>query len=524
MSNCKITIKRNVQGKVQTQRYDSAEALFKDLTFEEIPKEFLPKKAKKELIFGIPAGEGRLTTNLDSSEFEFLNINPTNPEHSNEGRLYLGTESAVPGVLIPSAVRKKDMSEVDLNKEVPLMQQLKSFISQISEAAIKGDEATASQRIQDLRNIIYVGSKAGIPINLRTENNGPITSTYLVVSRGDQVERILIKESELIPDNSVEGGFSEIVNVQKNVEEVSQELTQALVNVKAPFQVNKNDINGKWNIDRTLDYNNVLAEADVLTTNLEKNEVSQAYFVMNPLNSKLEEVKINNSPIKTPKGTGGVSSIDSPLGREVTVEGGTFRVREGNKVYDSKNNPVTNKETILKVITHDYLNNLSKEELEAITFKGREIPGIKSLHLGQTFQLMPNNRVWAGNRYLPTNDSTHNLIMEINEKRKAEVKSQTPKDSFKDAHMKEEIGIKETKEPVQEDLSQEETITEEIPLFGKKETESKETRVRKRPKKGGVTNTALDSQQSSEMTIEQIQEEINRQKEYQKKNCPEIKP
>lgn len=245
MSNCKITIKRNVRGKVQTQRYDSAEALFRDLTFEEIPKEFLPKEAKKELIFGIPAGEGRLTTNLDSSEFEFLNINPTNPEHSNEGRLYLGTESAVPGVLIPSAVRKKDMSEVDLNKEVPLMQQLKSFISQIADAAVKGDQATASQRVQDLRNIIYVGSKAGIPINFRTENNGPISSTYLIVSRGDQVERILIKESELITDNSVEGGFSETVNVQKNVEEVSQELTQALVNVKAPFQVNKNDINGK---------------------------------------------------------------------------------------------------------------------------------------------------------------------------------------------------------------------------------------------------------------------------------------
>lgn len=114
---------------------------------------------------------------------------------------------------------------------------------------------------------------------------------------------------------------------------------------------------------------------------------------MNPLNSKLEEVKVNNAPIKTAKGTGGVSSTDSPLGREATIEEGTFRVREGNKVYDSKNNPVTNKETILKVITHDYLNNLSEEELEAITFKGREIPGIKSLHLGQTFQLMPNNRV-----------------------------------------------------------------------------------------------------------------------------------
>lgn len=245
MSNCKITIRRNVRGKVQTQRYDSVEDLFKDLNFEEIPSEFLPKSAKKELIFGIPAGEGRLTTNLDSSEFEFLNINPTNPEHSNEGRLYLGTESAVPGVLIPSAVRKKDMSEVDLNKEVPLMQQLKSFISQISEAAIKGDEATASQRIQDLRNIIYVGSKAGIPINLRTENNGPITSTYLAVSRGDQIESILIKETELTKDESVEGGFRENIIVEKNTEEVSQELTQALVNVKAPFQVNKNDINGK---------------------------------------------------------------------------------------------------------------------------------------------------------------------------------------------------------------------------------------------------------------------------------------
>lgn len=511
MSNCKITIRRNVRGKVQTKRYDNTEALFKDLNFEEIPSEFLPKSAKKELIFGIPAGEGRLTTNLDSSEFEFLNINPTNPEHSNEGRLYLGTESAVPGVLIPSAVRKKDMSEVDLNKEVPLMQQLKSFISQISEAAIKGDEATASQRIQDLRNIIYVGSKAGIPINLRTESNGPITSTYLVVTRGDQVENILIKETELTKDESVKGGFRENINVEKNAEEVSQELTQALVNVKAPFQVNKNDINGKWTIDRTLDYNNVLAEADVLTTNLEKNEVSQAYFVMNPLNSKLEEVKVNNAPIKTAKGTGGVSSTDSPLGREVTIDEGTFRVREGNKVYDAKNNLVANKEIVLKVITHDYLNNLSKEELEAITFKGREIPGIKSLHLGQTFQLMPNNRVWAGNRYLPTNDSTHNLIMEMNEKRKAE---DSPQNS----------DINETKELVQEGLSQEETIAEEIPLFGNKVPETKGTRVRKRPKRGGVTNTALDSDHSSEMTTEQIQEEINRQKEYQKKNCPEIKP
>lgn len=67
-------------------------------------------------------------------------------------------------------------------------------------------------------------------------------------------------------------------------------------------------------------------------------------------------------------------------------------------------------------------------------------------------------------------------------------------------------------------------ITEEIPLFGNKVPETKGARVRKRPKKGGVTNTALDSQQSSEMTTEQIQEEINRQKEYQKKNCPEIKP
>lgn len=392
--NCAISFKRNHGGRVRTFRFDSAEELFKNLKVEEIPKELLNGdfiKERGDFILGVETGQGVLRTNLLTEEHSFQNIDVSDSEFTNVGRTYVGTPTAVEGVYIPSAIRRKDISQVDLNKDTPLFNRLKEFLNKAVEQAFTGTESTFSRSIQDLRHIIYIGSKAGIPVRLKEENNQGVIRRYIEVSRGEDVVEVDVSKTTLTPNEQSEDGFDTVTD-NSNVEDVFGALLEALVTVKAPFQVNSKNVNGKWNVDNTLDYNTVLIDAGVLTTNLVRNEVRDAYFVMNPIDENLKEKKIDNTPPKktkaeTSSNKNGVTNAKSIQGTTVIHNGVSYTKNENGEFIGNNGKAITNIQMIQELEAKSYVKELTKEERDVITIQKEELREV----LGSFYEAMMKN-------------------------------------------------------------------------------------------------------------------------------------
>ena len=465
-----------------------------------------------EMLFGIATDTGQLETNLDKVNYEIFNVTPTNNDFSNSGRLYLLTKSAVSDTYIPTSVRAKTLNEVDYSKDTPLFNELRASLMAVSKASLTGNEESVAKAVHDLRNILYVGSKAGLSINFRKDSLGPRTEYNLVLSRNNSTTEIVnVGSSELREVDSSkfsDNGVEEVFNFNTE-EQITDGLLNALSTLKAPFQINKNNINGKWNVRQSLNYNDVLLQSDILTTNLANNYVRGAYFVMNPLDNNLSEVQNSNTTAtkktqntSTPTVT---NSNENTYGKSITIKEGTYFLNEKGEILDNKGSIIKDAGIINRVKVSNYLKGLSTEEIDKIKFSGKEMfdGGLLSSRI---YYLLPSGQVWDSiTETMFGKDSMYGLAIQ-NLIKQRETKF-TEEDS--------------TSVPFIEEGDQ---VEEEMSLFGNTPSAQPAKKERKRPTKGSAASNVSNTSSSSSMNKEEVQRKIDENKDFQKDNCNGIAP
>jgi hypothetical protein len=156
------------------------------------------------------------------------------------------TKSASSGNYIPSAVRVKTLNEVDYSKDIPLFNELRNSVNKITKASLTTNENTVADAVHDLRNILYVGSKAGIKIDFKKDSQYNRTDYNLVIDKNTGEREVVNIGYSETQEVNLEGkvDYQNINNFNKE-EDITNNILNALSNIKAPFQVNRNYINGK---------------------------------------------------------------------------------------------------------------------------------------------------------------------------------------------------------------------------------------------------------------------------------------
>lgn len=344
--------------------------------------------------------ESTLETNMP--DVSVLNLTPINDKFSNIGRLYILTKSAT-GHYIPSAVRVKTLKQVKdkiQDNDIELMVHLRKAIDGIVKASlsIQDKDGTVvktdnkvSEAMAYLRNILFVGSKANVSIHFRSTIEGSTTTYSLLVQDKTGKEDKTITVGENQASRNTEGEFSDTFTM-RDPSVIAEELLNLLVQLDVPFQINKANINSKWNVDNSLNYNDVLLKAGILTTNLNHNYPQGAYFVMNPIDDNLKEVKVDNrktkkEPTKTEnpvtKGTNTVTHT------KIKIQQGTYQLTSEGQVLDATGKTVSDQVIVNRVKVKHYLDSLTKEQRKSITFKASEL-GIRDDN--KTYYLLPGNK------------------------------------------------------------------------------------------------------------------------------------
>ena len=344
-------------------------------------------------LFGISTGSGNIETN--GTNHDVLNVNTGNED---AGRLYLLVEGAN-GTRIPVAVRGKrlgEMTQEEIFSDNDFFNELHKAIRNVAEKSLELTEESLDGAVKTLRNILFVGSKAGIPIRARNYTNGPMTEYGITI--GDHFISIATRDMT-INDGALNS---------KSIVDISGDILAHLIFINTPFQINKSNINSNWNVNGK-PYNNILIKSGILTTNVTSNSVRGAFFKMNPIGNNLKEItevsNISSSNTNNPskKATTNINNDNVSNKGDVTVswEGSNYTLNKKGQIFDANGNLIQAKDNITSKIVNgvkvtNYLNSLSVEELAKISFTGKELfPG--SMFSVNNYIELPSGQVWNGN-------------------------------------------------------------------------------------------------------------------------------
>ncbi len=344
-------------------------------------------------LFGISTGSGNIETN--GTNHDVLNVN-TGKEDA--GRLYLLVKGAN-GTRIPIAVwgkRLGEMTQEEIFSDNDFFNELHKAIKNMAEKSLELTEEALDSAVKTLRNILFVGSKAGIPIRARNYSNGPMTEYGITI--GEHFIRIANRDMT-INDGALNS---------RPVEDISRDILEHLIAINTPFQMNKSNINGNWNVNGR-PYNNILVKSGILTTNATSNSARVAFFKMNPIDNNLKEItEVSNTPSSntnnpSKKATTNVNNDNVSDKGDITVswEGNNYTLNKKGQIFDASGNLIQAKDHVTSKIVNgvkvtNYLNSLSAEELAKISFTGEELfPG--SMFSVNNYIELPSGQVWNGN-------------------------------------------------------------------------------------------------------------------------------
>ena len=218
------------------------------------------------------------------------------------GGVYLLVKGAK-GNYIPAYCRVKPVSEVDLSANTPLFNELRDIVDRLTKVATNPlalSQAYIEQfqkEIGHLSNILFIGQDAKKFVGI---NQGPDGRVYADLNGKPIVSLGAVIEGVYTP--------------REDKDAISKEFLQAFQNEGIHFQIKKSQINNKWSLDQTYDYNEVLSQAGILTTNLNSIGVSNGSFDTESLDENLEVVKPEPTKKNTPPTT------SNPVGKPTIVE------------------------------------------------------------------------------------------------------------------------------------------------------------------------------------------------------------
>lgn len=230
---------------------------------------------------------------------------------------------------------------------------------------------------------------------------------------------------------------------------------------------------------------------------------------MNPLDNNLNEIQNSNTTAakknqdsSTPTVT---KSNEHTIGKKVTIKKGSFLINEKGEVSTVRGLPIIDPLLVQLVKAQQYLNGLSKEELDKITIKGEEFkqfPESPLIYLNADNYIFPSGAIYTGDNIFAPNSPLGIIgktIIENRNKPKPEVTNTT--------------------EVI------EEGIEEEMSLFGTSTPEATPAKKeRKRPSKGSASSNISNKKSSPTLSSEEVQRKIDENKDFQKDNCNGIAP
>lgn len=312
----------------------------------------------KRIIFGVANSVGAIETNTQD-----IILTPTgNTNFENSGRLYIGIKNAK-GDFIPVPLRIKRFDEVDISN-TEFGKKLDNSLLLLVNSSLTGNDEIFSKQVEQLRNFLYIGGNSNYKLHLRSRTNGNETNVSVVVNY-KEFNTGIDKFSEIpistITRDIIDGQVVENVQSQE-VEDIISSFKSLFNDIKVPFQINKKSINSRWNVDNSKLYNNILLDANILTTNLQIPYIRGAYFYINSLNDTDFKPIIPISNVSKVENTL-LNTNDNITGREIKFNDSNFIIDDKGNIYSG--NKLIDDPNIIKSINNiDYINNLSNEEKE----------------------------------------------------------------------------------------------------------------------------------------------------------------
>ena len=276
------------------------------------------KREGKAPIFGVVKNgilftNGRLADNQVTKPLDMSN---------KEGRLYLLIPNAA-GKYSPAAVRVKHFNRTEFNPEDVKIQNTliyKYIMEGIEKIASATSEKDLEEAISYLRQYLYIGKKGE-------------RTAYIEWITSDKDVGVKITKINRDSDGKRTGKAfeKEISFVNKSTEDIIKEVTDQLLNLNLPIQVNAGMINSG-------NYNNLLINSNVLTSNIAAAKVIDSWFTTDYIDSEGNVQSAINPVSKRFQERN--SSVIS--GTEITTNNKTIYVDLGaNIIRDNLGNDIT---------------------------------------------------------------------------------------------------------------------------------------------------------------------------------------
>lgn len=295
---------------------------------------------------GISEGSPNVDTNDNSASYSLVQT----PE--SKGALFMMIPSAT-GVDIPTWIRIKSIKDVyqDLidNKDKPIFKELRKTLSELIHNGQNNDKKEFDKSISDLRNILWIGSGAGVPMNLRM-----MDGKEPVIQFGNVTEEIH-PAIRLQNEDGTKRLPSDIIN----------EIYKAFSTLDVRFNVQKSEIN-KGN------YNQKLLDSNLLETDLKYGYVQGGYFFTKQIGEKQDGFPLVDMPLISKLGweldakraerlaQQGRSKNENPVGAEESVKLPEYEINGKKYTIDNKG------------IVYDLSNNVIKDALLISLVRGRK--------------------------------------------------------------------------------------------------------------------------------------------------------
>ena len=318
-----------------------------------LAKIFEETKENKTPIFGI-IKNGILDTNKDAdNKINYDDIIKPVDMSNKEGRMYLLIPNAA-GKYSPSAVRIKHFNRTEFNPEnveVQNTQVYKNIQESINLLANSMSEYDLEKAVESLSTNLYKGN---LHINWITSDKGNGIQFIKVYrdAEGNEIyeekngnrKRKEDKREVFLTEKWDKNTLYSITEnneittepTLKNIDDVSKEIMNILLDFNLPIQVDLGKLNRG-------EYNNILISSNVLTSNISEAKVIDNWFTTDYIDNEGNLHKAINPISVTPKST---KKVETPVGGKEGVIKGTKVVLDNviynvdlttNKIYDSNN-------------------------------------------------------------------------------------------------------------------------------------------------------------------------------------------
>lgn len=307
----------------------------------------------KKPIFGI-IKNGKLDTNKDADiKINYDDIIKPAKMDKKEGRMYLLIPNAA-GKYSPAAVRVKHFNKTEFNPkdvEVQSTQVYKNIQESINTLVNSLSEDDLNNAVKSLATNLYTGdlhidwftSNAGNGIRFTKVQRDAQGNEVYEEKGGKRVRKETVKTvflTERWDQNTLFSitGSNEIQTepTPKSIEDVSKEISEILLDFNLPIQVNLGMLNRG-------EYNNILINSNVLTSNISDARVISSWFTTDYFDVEGNLHKAVNPASVTPDTT---RKVETPVGgnegvitgTKVVVDGATYGVDLTTGVIYGSNN------------------------------------------------------------------------------------------------------------------------------------------------------------------------------------------